>query len=349
MGNSQWRLETTLNLTLLNAKDAGVLDQIEIIVSDWGSVIPLKDVLSLVPEAEKKVKFLHIPKKISDKEQKDSKFAEVLALNAAARRTEGHYIGRIDNDTVIGKEFFVHFFSIIEGGGHEYFDIQNSYLFVERRSVPYRFTSRSFSMRYVQLFLFLFGSKLKIETAEEFGTPFWNSPVGIMIFHRKIWDSCKGYDQKLLYWGWMESDLALRLKKKHDLIDFKVFVGNHFFHLEHYSSLTAYKDRNGPATPRKKNPKKMKGLSYTVNDENWGLFNYSFKLQRYTIKEVKNYNLLYGRNVGWLNLSIKFSSVLALILLDQVKGIGIEELRNNLGKLKVKLGMIRTIIRNNQP
>jgi 2-polyprenyl-3-methyl-5-hydroxy-6-metoxy-1,4-benzoquinol methylase len=33
----------------------------------------------------------------------------------------------------------------------------------------------------------------------------------------------------------------------------------------------------------------------------------------------------------------------------QVKGIGIEELRNNLGKLKVKLGMIKIIIRYNQP
>ena len=36
MGNSRWRLETSINLVLLNAKEIGLLDEIEIIVSDLG-------------------------------------------------------------------------------------------------------------------------------------------------------------------------------------------------------------------------------------------------------------------------------------------------------------------------
>jgi|TARA_B110000438_G_C15688355_1_gene595624 hypothetical protein len=40
-------------------------------------------VLSLVSEAEDRVKFVHVPAKIAEKEQKDSKFPEVIALNAA--------------------------------------------------------------------------------------------------------------------------------------------------------------------------------------------------------------------------------------------------------------------------
>ena len=106
MGNSRWRLETSINLALLNAKRADFLDQLEIIVSDWGSEIPLRDVLQLVPEAEGRVKFIHTPNDIAIVEQKDSKFPEVIALNAAARRASGEYIGRIDNDTVVGAEFF---------------------------------------------------------------------------------------------------------------------------------------------------------------------------------------------------------------------------------------------------
>ena len=62
MGNSRWRLETSINLALLNAKKAGFLEQLEIIVSDWGSEIPLRDVLLLVPEAEGRVKFIHTSK-----------------------------------------------------------------------------------------------------------------------------------------------------------------------------------------------------------------------------------------------------------------------------------------------
>ena len=57
MGNSRWRLETSINLAILNAKKAELLDQVEIIVSDWGSEIPLRDVLQLVPESEGRVKF----------------------------------------------------------------------------------------------------------------------------------------------------------------------------------------------------------------------------------------------------------------------------------------------------
>ena len=105
MGNSRWRLETSINLALLNAHKAGFLDQLKIIVSDWGSEIPLRDVLQLVPEAVGRVKFVHTPEDIAIIEQKDSKFPEVIALNAAARRASGEYIGRIDNDTVVGAEF----------------------------------------------------------------------------------------------------------------------------------------------------------------------------------------------------------------------------------------------------
>ena len=96
MGNSRWRLETSINLALLNAEEANFLDQLEIIVSDWGSEIALSEVLNLVPEAKGRVKFVHVPPDIAKVKQKDSKFPEVIALNAAARRASGKYIGRIE-------------------------------------------------------------------------------------------------------------------------------------------------------------------------------------------------------------------------------------------------------------
>ena len=80
MGNSRWRLETSINLALLNAKDAKFLDKLEIVVSDWGSEVPLFEVLNLVPEAKDRVKFVHVPPYIAAVEQKDSKFPEVLLL-----------------------------------------------------------------------------------------------------------------------------------------------------------------------------------------------------------------------------------------------------------------------------
>ena len=87
-----------------------------------------------------------------------------------------------------------------------------------------------------------------------------------MIFHRNIWVSSRGYDERLIYWGWMEGDLALRLEQKHKIVEFSKFVGHDFYHLEHYPSLTDYRNRNGPATPRKKNEPVFENLNYKENN-----------------------------------------------------------------------------------
>ena len=208
MGNSRWRLETTLNLALLNAQRANFLEDLEIIVSDWGSEIPLRDVLQLVPEAVGRVKFIHTPNDIAIIEQKDSKFPEVIALNAAAKRANGEYIGRIDNDTVVGEDFFRKFSKVHKNNPTDELDLKDSFLFVERKSVPYRISRLSLPLSKINWFITSFRRFFKIESATDWGKEFWCSPVGIMMFHRDIWHACRGYDERLIYWGWMEGDLA---------------------------------------------------------------------------------------------------------------------------------------------
>jgi hypothetical protein len=346
MGNSRWRLETSINLALLNAKEANFLEKLEIIVSDWGSKVPLSEVLSLVPEAEGRVRFIHIPQKLAQKKQKDSKFPEVIALNAAARRATGAYIGRIDNDTIVGKEFYTKFENCIDNKQKLWFEPEDVFMFVERRSIPYRISHNSFPLLYIENYLKRFGERLKIESAREWGLPFWWSPVGIMIFHRKIWNNSGGYDEKLIYWGWMEGDLALRLAKQHHLIDFKDLVGNHLYHLEHYSNLIDYKDRNGPATPRKKNSPIFDNLNYSVNDENWGLFNFDIKKFIYKVSEVKKYNS--PVNYSFFARFCFLPNITVAILYYKLDNL-VESIKNSFeirkSKLRIKLGYIKRITR----
>jgi hypothetical protein len=61
-------------------------------------------------------------------------------------------------------------------------------------------------------------------------------------------------------------------------VEFSKYAGHDLYHLEHYSNLVEYKDRNGTATPRKKNPVITKNLHYKVNFKNWGLKSYNFDL-----------------------------------------------------------------------
>ena len=281
MGNSRWRLETSINLALLNAKDAIFLDKLEIVVSDWGSEVPLSEVLNLVPEAKDRVKFVHVPPDIAAMEQKDSKFPEVIALNAAARRSSGEYIGRIDNDTVVGTDFFAKFEQLYENNPRDELDLADSFLFVERKSLPYRISRLSLQLKLISRFIKFFSIFFIVESAKDWGREFWWSPVGIMMFHRDIWNATQGYDERLIYWGWMEGDLALRLEQKHKIVEFSKFVGYSLYHLEHYSNLTEYKDRNGTATPRKKNEPKFEGLNYCENSNEWGLHSSPIELSEY--------------------------------------------------------------------
>ena len=160
---------------------------------------------------------------------KRCKFPEVIALNVAARRSSGEYIGRIDNDTVVGTEFFSKFAQLHKDNPTDELDIKDSFLFVERKSVPYLISRLSLPLSQINWFINTFERFFKVESATDWGTPFWDSPVGIMMFHKDIWEACMGYDEKLLYWGWMEGDLALRLKQQHSIIEFSKFVGYNFF------------------------------------------------------------------------------------------------------------------------
>ena len=330
MGNSRWRLETSINLALLNAKDANFLDKLEITVSDWGSEIPLHEVLNLIPEAKDRVKFVHVLPDIAKVEQKDSKFPEVIALNAAARRANGEYIGRIDNDTVVGADFFRNFEQLHKNNPTDELNVADSFLFVERKSIPYRISRLSLPLPLISSFIKFFSKFFIVESAKDWGREFWWSPVGIMMFHRDIWKATQGYDERLIYWGWMEGDLALRLGQKHKVVEFSKFVGYNFYHLEHYSNLTEYKDRNGAATPRKKNEPKFEGLNYRENNNSWGLHSSPVELTEYQYS---------GFSKSFRSIPFDFVRLLtglSFLINDKVR----EFCSNIFPKLKIFLGRI---------
>lgn len=61
MGNSRWRLQTTLNYVANRLSEMERLDDVEVLVADWGCEFPLSEVLQLSPAAARVVSFLHIP------------------------------------------------------------------------------------------------------------------------------------------------------------------------------------------------------------------------------------------------------------------------------------------------
>ena len=284
MGNSRWRLETALNYAGRRVEEIGREPDVEILIADWGSEIPLREELRLCPAAARIVSFVWIPPDTARELQQDSPFPEVLALNAAARRAGGQYIGRIDQDTLIGQRFFDTFFDFHAGTRKLEVPINEALLFANQRMVPYRFTVRSPALPAVELFIRSFGRKLKIEL-----TPrrcFYNHGVGIWLVHRNLWNECGGYDERMLYMNSMETNMVARLMQKYTMVDLGRIVNYDFYHLEHYHPL---EPRQSSTHRRVNDPSFRSPTCLHPNSEDWGLIRYPFESQPYSGSPTKVY------------------------------------------------------------
>jgi hypothetical protein len=231
MGNSRWRLETSLNYVADQVEALSRAEDVEVLVADWGSEIPLRDVLRLTPAAAAIVSFILIPPETARPLQKDSPFPEVLALNAAARRARGTYIGRIDQDTLVGKRFLEVFFELYDGKRQLSIPLDRALLYSNRREIPYWFAVRCPDRPHVAKFIRLLGPRCAVDRIR--GREFWTYWVGIWLIHSNLWTECGGYDERYIYYNWMEVEMILRLRQRYELIDFGKIVDYDFYHLGH--------------------------------------------------------------------------------------------------------------------
>jgi hypothetical protein len=283
MGNSCWRLQTTLNYISQLVYELGRVSDVEIIVTDWGSEIPLRDVLKVNSAAAGLVSIITVQPQLAQDKQKDSPFSEVIALNAAARRVNGQYIGRIDQDTLIGKNFLQMFFEWYEGKPLFNVPLNSALLFANRRSIPYRFAVFCPPFNSVVRFIDIFGKYLPVESPgwtvsrpyRTPGKPYFDAPVGIWLLNRDLWYECGGYDERLIYMNRMEIDMIHRLTKKYTPVHVEDYMDCDFYHLEHYHP------HKTSTTYRKMNPSEDSN-DFHPNSENWGLIQFPLNVEHYS-------------------------------------------------------------------
>ncbi len=278
MGNSRWRLEICLNYLARRVQELGRSDEVEILVADWGSDAPLSATLTLGPAAARLVTFVLVPPDMARSLQRDSPFPEVLALNAAARRARGTYIGRIDQDTLVGSRFLRTFFELVDMKRQLEVALPAALLYANRRSVPFRFSVRCPALDHVERFVRLFGRQLPVWTIP--GWPFWAYWVGIWLAHRDVWHDCGGYDERMIYYNWMETDMIQRLSRKYPIVDLGALVGCDFYHLEHQPRFDA----------KARHARKNRRVDFAATPElhpnraNWGLFDVPLAMSKATAK-----------------------------------------------------------------
>ena len=264
MGNSRWRLQTSLDYVGRQVAAIGAADAVEVLVADWGSEEPLKDVVVLDPAAARIVSFLTVPPALARRCQHDSPFAEVIALNAAARRARGTLIGRIDQDTLVGGRFLRTMLDWTSGRTPPPAPLDAALWFANRRDIPYRFAARCPAFPTVDGFVRWFGRRCPIDRARVF----YRASVGVWLLHRDRWREAGGYDERMIYMNDMEIDMIERLRPGYPLVDLGPLVGFDFYHLEHYHpgvprASSFYRAVNDP------HAREARGIN--PNGEGWGL------------------------------------------------------------------------------
>jgi hypothetical protein len=266
-GCAVWRLQTALNYLARHVEELKVESAVEVIVTDWGSSTPLRQVLALSPVAARVTRFLEVPPELAAVLQMDSPFPEVLANNAAIRRARGAYIGRIDQDTLIGREFFEYFRSVLavpaDGGPNE-----SAVMFAGRRSIPIEVARRCPPLEKLVQYVDRFGRYLPHEGKGR--KPWFDAPVGIFLMHRRLWWEARGYNEQLLYWGFMETELAQRLGARYAIVDLGLKGRCGFYHLSHSTLRFSI-------TRRRKNARVVGDLREPQDE--WGLAAYDLELR----------------------------------------------------------------------
>ncbi len=269
MGDFNWRLGTSINIMARAAARLGRLDDLEIIVSDWNSEIPLHKVVELVPEAKRITKFLPVPSEIAVPAQKDTLFPHSVVINAGIRRASGEFIAQTGSDVVFNTQCLDSLFNSLEGK-YGNISVRKAFLSGGRRHIPYGIVNRRLPITELENYLV----RNSAYFPEERGGAGHAAPTNFMLMHRDMWTLSTGFDEKMIYWGFNDIDLALRITAQYEFIALESY-GVNSLHMEHYPKP---RDYTPGKTYQKLNPVDDLTPEFAPNPANWGLGDFDIPL-----------------------------------------------------------------------
>jgi hypothetical protein len=264
MGNSLWRLTTTIDLLASSLERLGRLEDVEVLVVDWGSAVPLHRVLGLSPAGQSITRFLVVPPEVHHEVRGDSDFPDSIALNVGVRRARGRFICQLGNDVLLTVPFCAGLLDILDGRSLLRGRAEETLMLFRRKHIPYEVVEKSPTVDTLTEFITRFDSHLPAEPLSFF---LYGSSGG-MLMSRRLWFTCRGFNESLPYWGWNDIDLSLRVRLRHHL--FPLDGGLFVYHLQHYSAPGDKPLRRHRLNPHVFSP-------FEVNPASWGLEGRSFE------------------------------------------------------------------------
>lgn len=265
-----YRLSTTLNFLAMGLARIGRLNEVEILVTDWGSKTPMADTIKVSPEAQRICQFLYVPPDVAREIQKgNDRFQPTLAFNAALRRAQGRFVMLFAGDTLFTVPGLDSLLRLLRGEQPIDLDVERTYFLCRRYQVPWQFVRRQPSLREWERNLLHAGEY------DKDGIFSISAGAGAMLASRQNWVQMRGLDEQMSGWGGNDVDFGLRIAQILPWVDLNC-VGVSCFHMEH----PPREGRRSVAIGAPSSYHYIYNTGPQANDEAWGLAKFQVITQK---------------------------------------------------------------------
>ncbi|MGE4563282.1 MAG: hypothetical protein AB7F32_00300 [Victivallaceae bacterium] len=131
------RLVQSMNFLAWSAGQAGVLERLEVVLTDWNSDVPLSSELKLSAAAAAIVRFVEVPPELARPlNYGKTPFHTARSLNVAFRRARGRYIGMMPADILLTRFALHSLFELLEHRQSAWFSPEDAMMGIPRRFLP---------------------------------------------------------------------------------------------------------------------------------------------------------------------------------------------------------------------
>ena len=216
-GDFSYRMSLSINCLADAAARIGRLDDVEVVVTDWNSKVPLANELTLTDNGAAITRFAYVPPEVAEpNNHPGSEFHTTRALNTGLNIARGRFMMVMPADVLIPKHPLGRLVSLLEGQVSVFFDIGRSLMLIPRYFVPREFAPPPHRTDMLEKYLFLNSYAFRKDSVF---SPAVSSSAGAILFSRQVLETVGFFNEALGGCGCNDCDFGLRANAHFPSVD----------------------------------------------------------------------------------------------------------------------------------